>query len=346
MNHGFESGLQGWETYVAPSISRFAAIDSVTGDVARTGNGAVRMRLPAEAADNQTEYISLGQSVALEPANRYRYSVHVRWANPENALPSAIVSAWCRNADGSYNGVDHWITEADAAAAPGGYVPIAFDFTPNSTEEVFCYIALLTHQDGNTDATEIVVDDLTVTASGAASLEADTRSGNLLGNGSFESGTGAQAGPPWQRTEWNPLTVTGLVNEVTDGEDRRLHLALPASQNPDRLNETWTGQYQTVRLNAGVAYELSAEIDRQVPAHAAPTIVNIYAYKPETSTPQAWLGSVDYTFTRTDSHRYVQTLIPAETSDYQITVRVFGWGNGGTPVDVLVDDVELRVAGS
>ena len=54
---------------------------------------------------------------------------------------------------------------------------------------------------------------------------------------------------------------------------------------------------------------------------------------------------MDDRFTRTDRHTYRQTFTPTETTDYHITVRVFGWGNSGTPVEVLLDDVSLMVPG-
>ncbi|MGF1663951.1 MAG: hypothetical protein ACFCVG_16070 [Kineosporiaceae bacterium] len=336
-NPGFGGGLDGWTAYVAPSIAGSSAVEAATRVATSSGDGsAARLLLSAQAQDNQREYISLGQDLQLDPGIRYRYTAMVRWSNPDNRLPSAIVSAWVRNGDGSYSGVDQWIDEEDQRAAPDGYVPVTFEFSPNSTEPVFAYLALLTHQDGNIDATEIVVDSLTVTPVGPALVDADARTGNLLTNGDLAAG---EAG--WQRTEWNPTNAAGLQSSVEQGA---LRLRLPGSADPNLLNDTWTGRYQVVRLNAGVTYELCADVDRAVPAEGVPAIVNIYAYKPETSSQQAWLGSVDYKFDRTDPHRYCQTFVPTETTDHQITLRVFGWGNAGVPIDVTIDDVLLRVA--
>ncbi|MGL5912191.1 MAG: hypothetical protein ACRCZP_19460, partial [Phycicoccus sp.] len=270
-----------------------------------------------------------------------RYTAQVRWLNPGNALPSAIISAWCRNA--GYSGVDQWITEKQAAAAPGGWVPVTFDFSPTTSDPTFCYIALLTHQDGNRDATDVLVDDLRVVATGAAPYEPDSRRGNLLGNGGFEAGSGAGIAAPWTTTEWNPTRAGGLSSAVVGDGDRELRLSLPGSSNPNLLNNTWTGVRQPVRLNAGVTYEYCAEVDRLTPAAAVPTIVNMYAYKPATSTPQAWLGSVDYKFTNPDRHRYCQRLVAPESTTYEITARTFGWGNAGTAIQVLLDDVSLTV---
>ena len=73
-----------------------------------------------------------------------------------------------------------------------------------------------------------------------------------------------------------------------------LELKLPGSDDPDFLNDTWIGLYQPVKLYSGNTYTISSQIERLVPGRDQyPTIVNLYAVKPETQGESAhWLGSV------------------------------------------------------
>ena len=101
---------------------------------------------------------------------------------------------------------------------------------------------------------------------------------------------------------------------------------------------------QNVKLYAGNTYELSAEMDRILPeGEEYKTIVNLYAYRPaREGVEESWLGSVDYKFNKSERHTYRQQFIPSVTAEYQITIRVFGWGNEGRPLKVLIDNVSLN----
>ncbi|MGL5819894.1 MAG: carbohydrate binding domain-containing protein [Phycicoccus sp.] len=341
-NSGFEKGSSDWTIYEASSIKAQAVVAPVTG-TAYAGKGSMRLLLPKQAQNNQRDYISIGQSLKLDPRKRYEVSVKVRWLNPGNTLPSAIISAWSRNADGSYGGEDRWITEKEAATAPDGWVTIAYNFTPTSRDPAFVYLSLLTHQNGNSDATDVLIDDFTVVETSAAPYDPDGRTGNLLGNGDFEAGSGTSISAPWTKTEWNPTRAGGLSSTVVGAGDRQVRLTLPGSSNPNLLNNTWTGVRQPVRLNAGVTYEYCADIDRVKPSDHRATILNMYAFKDVTSTPRSWVGSIDYKFADPEPHRHCQRFVAPETATYEMTLRDFGWGQAGLANEVLIDNVSLEV---
>mgnify|MGYP001792638541 FL=1 len=259
----------------------------------------------------------------------------MKWVNPNNSLPSAIISIWSRNPDGSYNGKDVWITESES------YQTLDFEFTPNESGEVFCYIALLTHQDGF-DNTDIYVDELRVEEIGDAPTDIDPRpSGkNLLTNSTF-----GQDFQPWSFTDYNPQNIADLNRYIIKvGNNKKVRLELPGAASTTFLNNTWTGIYQEVTLYAGNEYQLEANMERIVPDGTQyETIVNLYAYKPTTDTSdEAWLGSIDYKFNRAGNHLYRQTLTPTETAIYYITARVFGWGNDGKPIGVNLDNIRVK----
>lgn len=335
-NPGFERGLEGWSVYENPRIANDAIVRVEANSQARFGDRHLFMRLPASAKLNQSEYIHVGQRLKLSNRKRYRYSAHVKWVNPQNSLPSAIVSLWARNVgDGSYNGKDVWIRSGD------NYQFIEFEFTPNQSGEVFCYVSLLTHQNGF-DNTDIYVDALRIEEIGEAASDTDPRptGQNLLANSSFDQGL-----EQWRPTQNNPQGVGGLTRSLIapDG-DRKLRLSLPKAASTTLLNQTWTGVYQQVTLYAGNQYELAATVDRVVPQGTEyPTIVNMFAYKPATQqSDEAWLGSVDYKFNRAEPHPYSQVISVTETTNYIITARVFGWGNDGHPLTVDLDNITLK----
>jgi hypothetical protein len=333
-NPGFESGLNQWSIYQAPSIANQAIVRVDENGQAKFGSKHLFMRLPASATNNQTEYITVGQTLSLSSKKRYKYSVQVRWANAGNALPSAIVSTWALNPDKSYNGKDHWIMDGN------GYKNLSFEFTPNESGEVFCYISLLTHQDGFDD-TDILVDALRIEEIGDAAADKDPRPAgtNLLQNSSFD-----QDFDGWIPTYYNPNNVSGLNRSIVSiNTDKKMRLELPGASNNTFLNNTWTGVYQSVTLYQGNTYQISANVDRITPNGVQyPTIVNLYAYKPATNqSGEAWVGSVDYKFNRADDHLYSKTISPTETTTYHITARVFGWGQDGRPVGIDLDDIEV-----
>ena len=217
-----------------------------------------------------------------------------------------------------------------------------FEFTPNSTGNVSCYIGLLTHQDGF-DNTDILVDSFRIEEIGDAVIDADPPPRQ------HEPARQLETSPPISPTGPRRITthnnVTGLNRSiVTVSGNKKMRLELPAAASTTYLNNTWTGVYQTITLYAGNAYTISIRLDRILPAATEyDTIFNFYVYKPATSgSGQAWLGAVDYKFNRADEHVYTRTISPTETTTYHVTARVFGWGNDGRAFKVNVDDIELK----
>ncbi|GAL73404.1 hypothetical protein [Jejuia pallidilutea] len=326
LNIGFEEGLLHWKTYKAPSIANDAIIRVDENGNAKSGKKHLFLRLPASAKINTADYVHIGQHLELDKTKRYKYSVWLKWANPENELPNAIVSIWARNPDGTYSGKDVWIDNGK------DYQLHSFEFTPTATGKVFCYISLLTHQKGfyNTD---VLVDDFKVEVIGDAVVDTDPRPANinLLKNSSFSDGFDF-----WNSTHNNPTNVDGLNKFIVEENgNKSVQLELPGAPNSTDLNYTWTGIYQNVKLYAGNTYQLQARIDRVVPSGTDYyTILNFYAYKPPTTTPKAWLGSIDYRFNIAELHDYSEMITPTETTMYHISTRVFGWGNDGNPVTI------------
>lgn len=334
-NPGFENGLDGWNVFIHDSIkddARIVVQDKQYNPNFANEDHSLWMLLPEKATNNTVQFITLGQNLYLFKNRKYRYSVKIQWMGGE--LPNAIVSTWTRNPDGSYNGVDLWIDHTNPETH-------TFEFIPNEDGNVYCYISLLTNIYGFKD-TSIIVDDLIIEDIGPAPVDEDPRdeNQNLLLNSGFDDNFAN-----WSFTENNPHNVLGLVSSIETGDysNNYLHLELPSAHNNTYLNKTWTGIYQTVRLYAGNTYEISAIFDRILPDDDdIYSIVNVYAYKPPTETRQEQLGSIDYKFWRLDRHTYKTTIIPRETTDYDITFRVFGWGNEGRAIQVDIDDIQLK----
>ena len=326
-NADFEKGLNGWIVYKGPGIQKSGIVELKNSSGAFKSKH-VYMRLPANATDNQTQYVKLGQYLQLRKDKKYRYSVDVKWINPKNKLSSAIISIWTKDTKNTFNGKDVWIKDSQKQT-------LSFDFSPNVDGQVDCYISLLTHQEGF-DNTDILIDNFKIEELGAIAVDNDPRpKENLISNGSFNKQL-----LNWYDTSNNPQKVNGLAKKLND---ESLLLELPQASNNTLLNNTWTGVYQSVKLYAGNTYIISAEIDRLVPDKTQyPTIINIFAYKPEeNSRKEAWLGSVDYKFNKSEKHIYSQEITPSVTTNYLITARVFGWGNEGRPLKVKVDNISL-----
>lgn len=167
-NAGFEEGLTGWVTYIDPGIASGARIAVVQDENAKYGKKCLFMRLPSIARDNQSQYISIGQNLQLDKSRRYKFSVQVKWDNPDNTLESAIISIWAKSADGIYVGKDVWINDGD------DYKSLSFVFEPESDGETLCYLSLLPHQEGYDD-TDIHVDEFRIEEIGSAIVERDPR---------------------------------------------------------------------------------------------------------------------------------------------------------------------------
>lgn len=332
-NSDFDTGLNNWQIYKGPGIEDSAKVE-IREPSEDFNSKHLFLRLPSSSTDNPTQYVKIGQYLRLSKTRRYRYTVDVKWLNTENMLQSAIVSVWIREQqNGTFAGKDVWLRNEKKQT-------LTFEFSPTTDGIVDCYLSLLTHQDGF-DNTDILLDDFEIQDVGPLTVDEDPRPRtNLIVNGDFENGLNS-----WRETTNNPREVTGLEKHaVNERSNKVLQLDLPESDDPDFLNDTWIGLYQPVKLYSGNTYTISARIARVIPdTDQYPTIVNLYAVKPESEGQSAqWLGSVDYKFNRSDAHVYSQQFTPLVTGKYHLTLRVFGWGNRGRPLTVQIDDVVLR----
>ncbi|WP_144870188.1 DUF4347 domain-containing protein, partial [Hyella patelloides] len=181
-NSGFNQALDGTNWLVGKTgtvldydrnVEKVAYIENVPGQ-----GKQMYLKLPQEAQVNYDDQLSLFQDVSgLKTDKIYAVEAKVKWLNPENNLPSAIVSFWAQNPDQSFRGQDFVITDGD------GYKNLRFEFTPNEIGKTRFFLGLFTHINGNTDDTEIYVDDYKVTEIGDIAQGLDSRQGNLLGDG-------------------------------------------------------------------------------------------------------------------------------------------------------------------
>ena len=347
-NPGFEKGSEDWYLAKTGRANTYGEIRVVENGQSYSGQKQLYLKLPRQAISNYDDQISIGQDLSLSNQKRYAVEVYVKWLNPNNSLPSAIISLWARHPDQeTFSGKDfHIVADADGQTE---YERLRFEFTPNEDGEVRVWLGLSTHIDG-LDDTEVYVDNFRIIEIGDAIVDKDTRTGNLIVNGDFSQNS------DWQITRNNPRNVEGLIQSI---ESDNLRLELPGTDIPDYLNNTWAGVYQTVKLYEGVTYELSADFDRDVPLNdQTRTIINVYAYRPpifsdtgELILDEEWIGPIDYDFDCSqpgdtcinDNHCKTFTFTPTETAEYIITFRVFGWANNGVPVKVDIDNVDLRV---
>ena len=221
LNSDFEKGLKDWVSYKGPGIQKSAVIELRKADV-EFKSKHVFMRLPSNATDNQTQYVKLGQYLQLKQGKKYRYSVDVKWLNPQNKLKSAIISVWTKDAKNTFNGKDVWLKDSKKQT-------LSFDFSPSADGQVDCYISLLTHQEGF-DNTDILIDNLKITEIGSVVKNTDPRpKKNLLINSSFDSGFSN-----WNESTHNPLKVKGLIKSLDNG---KLNLELPSANNNTDLKQ-------------------------------------------------------------------------------------------------------------
>ncbi len=347
-NPGFEKGREDWNFSKRGRAKQYGEIRVVQNRESFSGKKQLFLKLPRQATSNYDDQISISQSFSLSTQKRYAVEARVKWLNPNNSLPSAIISLWARNPDQeTFSGKDfHVVANSNGQTK---YERLKFEFTPNESGNVLVWLGLFTHING-IDETRVYVDDFKITEIGNAIIETDPRTGNLIKNGNFSTNQN------WQVTKNNPKNVGGLKQSITSG---KLRLELPGTNIPDYLNNTWAGVYQTKKLYQGVTYELSADFDRDIPINSQTrSLMNVFAYRPkvfsdsgELLLDEEWIGPVDYDFDCNQpgntcvngKHRKTFKLTPTATADYRITFRVFGWANNGVPVKVDIDNVDLRI---
>lgn len=343
-NPGFDSplGHEGWLVEKIGKVEEYernggkvAAVEDIEG-----GGKQMYLKLPQQAQDNYGDQLSLFQDVSgLKPDKVYSVEAKVKWTNPENKLPSAIVSFWAKNPNGTFRGQDFIISDGD------GYKNLRFEFTPNEAGTTRFFLGLFTHIDGNRDDTEILVDNYKVTEIGKIAKGNDSRQGNILVDGDFGNYKAENWSPDregWTKTVSS--SIPGLQQSMM-GENR-LKLELPKAPNyKDRYNNEFTGVYQNVKLVAGQSYELRADFQRlklDKFAQKEDSIVQFMTYRKKENGEELFLGPIDVVL---ESNQLVSKnfdLVAPDSGEYTILIRIAGWANEGNGIAVAVDNVSLK----
>lgn len=350
-NSGFNKALDGTNWLVGKTgkvrdydrnVEKVAYIENVPGQ-----GRQMYLKLPQEAQVNYDDQLSLFQDVSgLKTDKVYAVEAKVKWLNPENKLPSAIVSFWAQNPDKSFRGQDFVITDGD------GYKKLRFEFTPSQEGTTRFFLGLFTHINGNTDDTEIYVDNYKVTEIGEIPQGLDSRQGNLLGDGEFNDYTAQPKAWNSKGRGWNytvEFPVSGLEQSVRNRRgDKKLRLELPkAENNKDQFNRAVTGVYQNVELVGGQTYNLSAEFQRVAFDRFGSqknSIVQFITYRKQENGEELFLGPIDVELSSNGLLSKNFQIVAPEDGDYTILVRLAGWANEGNGVVVEVDNVSLKVA--
>jgi hypothetical protein len=344
-NSGFDLALDGTNWLVGKTgkvrdydqnVEPVAYVENVPGQ-----GRQMYLKLPEEAKINYQDQLSIFQDVSgLETDKVYSVEAKVKWLNPENNLPSAIVSFWAKNPDNSFRGQDFIITDGN------GYKNLRFEFTPSQIGSTRFFLGLFTHINGNTDDTEIYVDDYKVTEIGELPKGEDTRKGNLLSDGGFDSYTvqprANQNG--WSYTVESP--VSGLRQSVINSNgNKKLRLELPkAWDGNEQFNRSVTGVYQNVNLVGGHTYQLSADFQRtsfNQFSSQKDSIAQLIMYRERPSGEDLFLGPIDVKLTNNQLIAKNFSILAPDSGNYTILVRLAGWGNEGNGVVVNVDNVRL-----
>lgn len=346
-NSGFDSplGNTGWLVGKTGKVEEYernggkvASVENIEG----VGK-QMYLKLPQEAKNNYEDQLSLFQDVSgLKPDRVYAVEAKVKWVNPENNLPNAIVSFWAKNPNNTFRGKDFKITDGE------GYKNLRFEFTPSEVGTARFFLGLFTHVQGNSDDTEILVDNYKVTEVGEMAKELDSRQGNLLDDGNFDNYEVSKAwslnNKGWYRTEESP--VPQLKQSISNSfGDSKLRLELPKAQNnQNELNKTSTGVFQNVNLVEGQKYNLSANLQRMgfnKFADKEDSIVQFMAFRERENGEELFLGPIDIVLNDNQPISQNFEIIAPDSGNYTVLVRLAGWGNGGNGIVVEVDNVNL-----
>ena len=346
-NSGFDSplGNTGWlvgKTGKVEEYERNGGKVASVEDVEGVGK-QMYLKLPQEANSNYEDQLSLFQDVSgLKPDRVYAVEAKVKWVNSENKLPSAIVSFWAKNPNDTFRGKDFILTNGD-------YQNIRFEFTPSEVGTTRFFLGLFTHIQGNSDDTEILVDNYKVTEVGEMAKGNDLREGNLLKDGNFDTYNVRQNNwlpgkEGWKKTVSS--SIPGLEQTLMSFGDNRLKLELPkAIDFKDRYNDEFTGVYQNVELVAGQTYQLQADFQRlklDKFAQKDDSIVQFITYRKKDNGEELFLGPIDVVLQDNQLVSKSFDLIAPDSGNYTILVRLAGWANEGNGIAVAVDNISLN----
>ena len=117
-NSGFDEAIDGtnWSigkrgqvAQIDRHVKKLAYVEEVVGQ-----GKQMHLILPKEAKDNYGDQLAISQDLSsLQPDKVYRVQAKVKWVNPENKLPNALVSFWARNPNGTFRGQDFKIADGN-----------------------------------------------------------------------------------------------------------------------------------------------------------------------------------------------------------------------------------------
>ena len=337
-----------------PSGSLANANGDDAWEVQRTGRTAIRDRLVAACIEDEAkarsgrkclflsiptdtvgfEFVTVGRRLQLAARKEYEASLCARWVGGPNDAPagagatsataSAIVSFWARDRDGkgSFAGRDVWLFD-------NRWHKLAFRFCATDPEQrTFVYVSLLPNQ--KPADTTVLVDDFELVESDAPA-EAESRSGNLIGDSGFDAQRTGGIVPPWN---FATRGGTSISVEVGGTDERRcVTLKMPQGTSNFESAQLW----QHVNLRRGTRYEISCRMrwDNFAPDAPAP-IVNYGVYH---EGSRVWYGPIDQTLEKNpDWNTYRFAHIPPLDGQWKLYVQLNGWGNFGRAVAVSLDD--------
>jgi hypothetical protein len=329
---------QGWEVHRTgrSEIQYKLIVRCVSGDEARQGKRAVQLGLPKETIG--FEFVTLGQRLSLEAEKEYEASLWVRWkegpaekppgASQTSGTPSAIVSFWVRHSEGTgdFAGRDEWLFDNQ-------WKELRFRFRATHPDQrSLVYVSLLPNQVPR--QTTVVMDDFHLSeVPGEGSVE--SRTGNLIKDGGFDSGDDGKLTPPWYFANMGGDKIAGMV--VAEGNERFFRMAMNDKTSNLESAQLW----QHVVLQEGVAYQVSCRMrweNRSERKHGA--IVNFGFYHEASNT---WYGPIDQALQPVDDWvTYRFTHIPPHDGPWKLYVQLNGWGNFGRGLTVSFDEFVCR----
>ncbi len=302
------------------------------GAGARSGRKCLALSIPKDTVG--FEFVTVGQSLQLAAGKQYVASLWVRWPGGPNEPPagahatpdhrSAIVSFWARHRDnrGAFAGRDVWLFD-------NRWHKLEFRFHETDPDHrTFVYVSLLPNQ--KPVETTVLVDDFELAAADAPA-EAESRSGNLVGDADFGAQPDGTIVPPWRFAGRGGTNIAVRVG-TADGKPC-VTLGMARGTSNFESGQLW----QHLDLRRGVRYEISCRMrwDSFAPGAPAP-IVNYGIYHEDSRT---WYGPVDQVLeTAAGWNTYRFTHIPPIGGRWKLYVQLNGWGNFGRAVAVSFED--------
>jgi hypothetical protein len=300
--------------------------------LAKSGKRCISLSIPENTVG--FEFVTVGQRIHLKAECEYEASVWVRWPDgPETApadtkpspkTPSAIVSFWARDRDGTghFSGRDDWLFDRK-------WRRLTFRFRPPHLDQpTLVYVSLLPNQ--KPAATTILLDDFQLEELGT-STGREERTGSILGDSDFSKQDVERISPPWHFANMGGAGIAAKIGKKDD--ERWISLTMDEKTSNFESAQMW----QHIALQKDGRYRISCRMrwdnfDQESPQ----PIVNYGIFHEKSRT---WYGPVDQVLKKTgDWHTYEFDHIPTSSGPWKLYVQLNGWGNFSNGVRVSVDD--------